>query len=34
MDEFDVVRTRSHIIESKVGHYQVTLKIGFKIEKS
>jgi flavin-binding protein dodecin len=28
---FEVVETRGHIVDNKVGHYQVTLKIGFKI---
>ena len=34
MDWFEVVETRGHIVSGKVGHYQVTIKIGFKIEKS
>jgi len=34
MDWFEVVETRGHIVNGKVGHYQVTIKIGFKIEDS
>ena len=32
MDWFEVVETRGHIKDGKVGHYQVTLKIGFTLE--
>jgi hypothetical protein len=32
MDWFEVVETRGHIVDGKVAHYQVTLKIGFRIE--
>lgn len=28
---FEVLETRGHIIDGKVGHYQVTLKIGFRL---
>ena len=34
MDWFEVVETRGHIVDGKVGHYQVTIKIGFKIKNS
>ena len=34
MDWFEVVETRGHIVDGKVGHYQVTLKIGFRLEGS
>ena len=34
MDWFEVVETRGHIVDGKVGHFQVTLKIGFRIENS
>ena len=34
MDWFEVVETRGHIVDGKVGHFQVTLKIGFRIEGS
>jgi flavin-binding protein dodecin len=32
MDWFEVVETRGHIVEAKVAHFQVTLKVGFRIE--
>jgi flavin-binding protein dodecin len=32
MDWFQVIETRGHIIDGKVGHFQVTLKVGFRIE--
>jgi flavin-binding protein dodecin len=32
MDWFEVVETRGHIKDGKIGHYQVTLKIGFTLE--
>ena len=28
---FEVQETRGHVVDGKVGHYQVVLKIGFKI---
>lgn len=34
MDWFEVVDTRGHIENGRVGHYQVTLKIGFRISDS
>jgi len=34
MDWFEVVETRGHIQDGKVGHFQVTVKIGFRIEGS
>ncbi|WP_068546255.1 dodecin [Thalassotalea crassostreae] len=34
MNWFEVVETRGHIVDGKVGHYQVTLKIGFRIAGS
>lgn len=30
---FQVVETRGHIQDGKVHHYQVTLKIGFRLEE-
>lgn len=30
---FEVVETRGHIVDGKVAHYQVTLKVGFRIEE-
>lgn len=29
---FEVTETRGHIEDGKVGHYQVTLKVGFTYE--
>ncbi|AYF89304.1 Dodecin [compost metagenome] len=34
MDWFEVVDTRGHIENGKVAHFQVTLKIGFRISDS
>jgi flavin-binding protein dodecin len=34
MDWFEVIETRGHIVDGKVGHFQVTIKIGFRIENS
>ena len=34
MDWFEVVETRGHIVNGEVGHFQVTLKVGFRIEGS
>ena len=34
MDWFEVKETRGHIVDGKVAHFQVTLKIGFRIENS
>ena len=32
LDWFEVVNTRGHLQDGKIGHYQVTLKIGFRLE--
>ena len=32
IDWFKVVETRGHVAEGKVGHYQVTLQVGFRLE--
>jgi len=32
MQWFQVCDTRGHIKDGKIGHYQVTLKIGFTLE--
>ncbi len=32
LDWFEVVETRGHIVDGKVGHYQVVLKVGFRLE--
>jgi len=34
MDWFEVVETRGHILDGEVSHFQVTLKIGFRIKNS
>lgn len=31
---FEVMETRGHIVDGKVAHYQVTVKVGFRIEGS
>lgn len=31
MDWFQVVETRGHIVDGQVAHYQVTLKVGFRV---
>ena len=33
MDWFQVVETRGHIADGKVAHFQVTLKVGFRIDQ-
>lgn len=30
---FEIVETRGHIHDGKVGHWQVTVKIGFTLEE-
>jgi dodecin len=32
LDWFEVMETRGHIVDGKVAHYQVTLKVGFRLE--
>ncbi len=32
MDWFEVIETRGHIENDRVAHFQVTLKVGFRIE--
>lgn len=32
LDWFEVVETRGHIDDGKVAHYQVVLKVGFRLE--
>lgn len=31
IDWFEVVETRGHVLDGKVAHFQVTLKIGFRV---
>lgn len=32
MSWFELVESRGHIVDGKVAHYQVTIKVGFRIE--
>ena len=32
VDWFEVIETRGHIVDGKVAHFQVTLKVGFRLE--
>ena len=32
LEWFEVMETRGHIVDGKVGHYQVVMKVGFRIE--
>ena len=32
LDWFEVVEVRGDIIDGQVGHYQVTMKVGFRLE--
>ena len=32
MDWYEVIESRGHIVDGKVSHYQVTLKVGFRLE--
>ncbi|MGB4335686.1 MAG: dodecin family protein, partial [Chromatiaceae bacterium] len=32
IDWFEVVKTTGHVLDSKIAHFQVTLKIGFRLE--
>ena len=32
LEWFEVLSVRGHIDDGKVGHYQVTMKIGFRLE--
>ncbi len=34
LEWFELVETRGHIENGEIGHFQVTLKVGFKIEGS
>lgn len=31
---FEVMETRGHVVDGKVGHYQVVVKVGFRLENS
>lgn len=32
IDWFEVIETRGHVDQGKVAHFQVTLKVGFRLE--
>ena len=32
IDWFEVMETRGHVADGKVAHFQVTLKLGFRLE--
>jgi dodecin len=32
LDWFEVQEIRGHIVDGKVGHYQVKLKVGFRLD--
>ena len=32
LDWFEVTGVRGHIVDGAIGHYQVTMKIGFRLE--
>ncbi|HEX5684506.1 MAG TPA: dodecin [Ideonella sp.] len=32
IDWFEVLETRGHVADGKIDHYQVTLKVGFRVE--
>lgn len=32
LDWFQVVETRGHLLDGTVGHFQVTMKVGFRLE--
>jgi len=32
LDWFEVTETRGHIENGQIGHFQVTLKVGFRLE--
>ncbi len=32
LDWFEVVETRGHIVDGKIAHYQVKLKVGFRLD--
>jgi dodecin len=32
IDWFEVTETRGHVLEGKVDHFQVTVKLGFRVD--
>jgi flavin-binding protein dodecin len=33
LDWFEVVQTRGHLVDGQVGHFQVTLKVAFRLDR-
>ncbi|MBV9556207.1 MAG: dodecin family protein [Pseudolabrys sp.] len=33
LDWFELIQVRGHLRDGKVGHYQATLKVGFRLEE-
>ena len=33
IDWFEVIESRGHVSDGKVAHFQVTLKVGFRLEQ-
>ncbi len=33
IDWFEVTETRGHVVDGKVAHWQVVLKVGFRLEE-
>lgn len=33
MDWFEVVDTRGHLVNGSIAHWQVTIKVGFRLEE-
>jgi flavin-binding protein dodecin len=34
LDWFEVQSVRGHLVDGAVGHFQVTMKVGFRLEES
>lgn len=32
LDWFEVIETRGHIVDNEVAHFQVTIKVGFRLD--
>lgn len=32
LDWFEVTEIRGHVVEGEIGHFQVTVKVGFRLE--
>ncbi|WP_411146666.1 dodecin [Streptomyces sp. x-80] len=33
LDWFEVTQVRGHLVDGRIGHYQVGLKVGFRLEE-